>query len=263
MDLSKIPDYVKEMFAKIAQKYEFSDYILELNKGCNPGDGFVSELFRVQISDNKNNTKKLQLVCKIAPKNENNETDSFTATAFKNEAHFYAEIVAVFNKFQEKRKVPKDEQFNSIPKCYATFIDEETQRYVIVLEDLRPYGFQMCDKSKLTPIENLRLTMRELGKFHGIAIALKNQKPEKFAVVKQATDMMKISFETESIREMFKNIFDNTITALKSEHHKSIMRHLKENMLKYVEDCLTGEQTDDLTVLCHGKFYLFIFVCVI
>lgn len=254
MDLSKIPEYVQEIFAKIAQENGFSDYLLEVNPGCKPGDGFMSELFRITISDKENNTKKLELVCKIAPSNENNEMDSFTATAFRNEAHFYAKLVPTFEKFQEEKNIPKDEQFRSFPKCYATLIDEERQRYVIVLEDLRPYGFRMCDKSKLAPIENLRLTMRELGKLHGLSLAMKNQKPDEFAVVKEAKDMLKMSFEKESIREMFKGIFDLTINSLKKEQHKSIMRNLKDNMLAYVEFCLNAERTDDLTVLCHGNF---------
>lgn len=250
MDSSKIPDYLIEGFARVAEEHGFSDYNLEVSPGCKPGDGFVSELFRITISEKVDDTKKLNLICKIAP----NGMDSFTISAFKNEAHFYGEIMPLFTKFQNKRNVPKDEQFQSLPKCYATFIDEERQRYAIILEDLRPNGFQMWDKSKLIPIENLRLIMRELGKFHGLSIAMKNQRPDEFAVAKQAADMMKISFETESIREMFRDIFDRTIDSMKKEQYKSIMRNIKENMLKYVEDCLDGEETDDLTVLCHGKF---------
>lgn len=254
MDLSRIPDYLQEGFAKVAVEHGFSDYSVEVNPGCKPGDGFVSELFRITISEKSDDTKKLNLVCKIAP----DGMDSFTTTAFKNEAHFYGEIMPLFTEFQDKQNVPREEQFQSLPKCYATFIDEEKQRYAIILEDLRPYGFQMWDKSRLTPIENLRLVMRELGKFHGLSIALKDQKPEQFAVVKQATDMMKTSFETKSIREMFRDIFDRSINSLKKEQHKNIMRNLKENMLKYVEDCFEGEKTDDLTVLCHGKFQLLV-----
>lgn len=254
MDLGKIPDYLQEIFAKIAQENGFSDYLLEVNPGCKPGDGFLSELFRITISDNGNNNKKLELVCKMRSSTENNEMDSFTVTAFKNEALFYGKIMPTFAKFQEEKNIPKDEHFRSLPKCYATLIDEERQRYVIVLEDLRPYGFRMWDKSKLTPIENLRLNMRELGKFHGLSIAMKDQKPNEFAIVKQAKDMLKVSFETESITEMFKTIFDHTINSLKKEEHKNIMRNLKDNILNYVEDCLNAEKTDNLTVLCHGKF---------
>lgn len=258
MDLSKIPDYLIQGFAKVAEEHGFSDYSLEVNPGCKPGDGFVSELFRITISEKGDDTKKLNLICKIAPSG----MDSFTITAFKNEAHFYGEIMPVFTEFQDKRNVPREEQFQSLPKCYATFIDEEQQRYAIILEDLRPYGFQMWDKSKLTPIENLRLVMRELGKFHGLSIALKNQSPCDFSVVRRAADLMKTSFETKSIREMFRNIFDRSIKSLKKEQYKSIMRNLKENMLKYVEDCYEGEKTDVLTVLCHGKFHAFV-ICAI
>lgn len=256
--LSKIPDYVQEILANIAQENGFSEYLLEVNPGCKPGDGFLSELFRVKIYDKENNNKKLELVCKIGPSNENNEMDTFTVTAFKNEALFYAKIMPTFAKFQEEKNLPKDEQFRSLPKCYATLVNEELKRYVIVLEDLRPYGFQMWDKFKLTPIENLRLIMCELGKFHGVSIAMKDQRPDDFAVVKQARDMLKISFETETIREMFKSGFDLSINSLKKEQHKTVMRNLKDNMLKYVEDCLNAEKTDDLAVLCHGKFQLIV-----
>lgn len=257
MDSNKIPDYVKEIFANIAHENGFSDYALEVNAGCKPGDGYVSDIFCITLSNKENHSQKLELVCKIAPSNENNETDLFAATAFRNEALFYAKIMPIFAKFQEEKHVPKEEQFRSFPKCFATLIDDERERYVIVLEDLRPYGFRMWDKAKLTPIENLSFTMRELGRFHGLSIALKDQNPEEFEVVKQATDMLKISFETESIRDMFSGIFDNTIKSLKKEQHKDIMRNLKTNMVKYVETCLNEERTDGLAVLCHGKFQSF------
>lgn len=256
MDSSKLPDMVKEMFGKIAQENGFGDYSLEVNPGCKPGDGYLSELFRITIyNEETNNKKKLDLVCKIAPSTENNGMDSFGATTFRNEALFYEKIMPIFTKFQNEKNVPNDDQYRSLPKCYATLIDDERQRYVIVLEDLRPHGFQMCDKSKLTPIENLRLTMRELGKFHGLSIAMKNQRPDEFAVVMQAKDMMKVLFETESIREMFAGVFDNTITSLRKEGHKIIMRNLKDNMLKYVETCLDEEKSDELAALCHGQYF--------
>lgn len=78
----------------------------------------------------------------------------------------------------------KKDQFLSFPKCYATVANEDnedSEQYAVILEDLRPQGFKLWDKKKPTPIENARLVMRELGKFHGLSIAMKDQKPQEFS----------------------------------------------------------------------------------
>lgn len=255
MDSQKIPDYVAEILARIAQENGFSDYSFNVNPGCKPGDGYLSDLYRITISNEQNNSHKMDVVCKVAPSNENSEMDSFVVDAFKNEALFYTKSMPILTKFQEEMNIPKDEQFRSLPKCFATLIDEERGRYVIILEDLRPYGFQMCGKSKLTPISNLRLIVRELGKFHGLSIAMKDQRPDEFAIAKPTKDMLKTSFEMKTIFEIFMSTFDHSINSLKKEHHKSIMQYLKTNALKYIEFCLNEELTDDLAVLCHGKLH--------
>lgn len=53
------------------------------------------------------------------------------------------------------------------------------------MEDLGEEVFQMWNKSRPAQIENLRLVMHEIGKFHGLSFAMTDQRPAEFAEFQQ------------------------------------------------------------------------------
>lgn len=93
----------------------------------------------------------------------------------------------------------------------------------------------MWNKSKPSPIENMLLAMRELGKFHGLSIAMKNQNPRDFAEFKKVTDIFRVSCQSKNVLDMYHVSYDRAINSLKSEDHQNIMRHIKTNLLAYME----------------------------
>lgn len=251
MDVKSLPSYVYELLTKIAHENGLSGYSVYVNHCSQPGDGFTSELFRISISENKSD-KKLDLVCKVPPSSEKYREEFFSDVVFKNEALFYNKLMTNFAKFQENKNLKKHDQFLAYPKCYGTIIDDENQRYVIILEDLRPLGFEMWNKAKPVPIENARLTMSELGKFHGLSFAMKDQNPDQFAEIKQIKNNFGEGLKTENMSGMFANVLEYAIQLLKSEDHKTIIRHVKSNITRYSEDCFDDKASDRFGVLCHG-----------
>lgn len=249
-----IPKYIQALLDEIIEEYGFRDYSLQLKQGSQVGDGFLSELSCINILENGSD-KHLDLVCKIAPLNAIRRKEFLSNVIFGRESYFYNKVMPTFLKFQEIKNVPKGDQFCSIPKCYAAITDDKSEQHVIIMEDLRPHGFKMWNKAKTTPIENMRLAMRELGKFHGISIALKNQQPEQFAEFKQLTDISQTFFESQYIQGMFDASFDRAIKALKNEEHKNIMRTLKSNISGYFQCCLKEKISNRFGVVSHGAHF--------
>lgn len=257
----KLPQFIENLLNQVIQENNFIDYSVHVDSGSNVGDGFSSALYSIVIKENKGD-RRLDLVCKEAPQNENFRKEFIADISFKREALFYKKIMPRFNKFQDEKNVPESKQFRSFPKCYATIADDDSQQYAIFLEDLRPQGFKMWNKAEPSPIENMCLTLRELGKFHGLSVAMKDQYPTEFADYKQITDIFRIGCQSKNVLNMYYNSYDCAINSLRSEEHKSIMRHIKDNLLTYMEDCLGPKSGERFGVLNHGtilRFYFYFF----
>lgn len=120
------------------------------------------------------------------------------------------------------------------------------------MEDLRSKQFKMWNKAELVPFENLHLAMRAIGKFHGISIAMKHQRPDEFAEFKQLTDFATEVLKSELFTGLFDASLDRAIATLKSEGHKNVMREVKENFVPLLKATLTDKSR--FAVLSHGIF---------
>lgn len=255
MSIKEFPKYIQVLLDRIIEENDFHDYSLELKQGSQVGDGFLSELTSITIWENGSD-KKLDIVCKIAPLNANRRKEFFSNVVFDRESCFYTKVMPIYAKFQDEKNVPKEAQFRAYPKCYAAICDDESEQYVIIMEDLRPQGFKMWNKAKTAPIENMQLAMRELGKFHGLSIAMKDQRPNEFAEFQNLTDISQTFFQSQNMQGMFDASFDRAINALKNEDHKEIMRTLKSNTLLQFQSCLNNETSKHFSVVSHGNHLL-------
>lgn len=253
MGSTLLPSYIQSLLDQIIEKNGIQNYSIEIKQGSQVGDGFMSELSCIKIKNNDNSEKNLEIVCKIAPLNANRRKEFFSNLVFSRESYFYTKVMPAFVEFQSEKNVPTTNQFCAVPKCYAAISDDDTEQYVIMMEDLRPFGFKMWNKAKAAPIECMRLVMRELGKFHGLSIAMKDQKPKEFAEFKKLNDISQIFFQSTNMQGMFDASFDRAINALKNENHKDIMRSLKKNTLVHFQTCLNDEVTNRFGVVSHGK----------
>lgn len=246
-----LPQYICEFLDHIMKVNDFNSMELK-PETCK---GSASELHSIKITkplcDKK--LKVLLLKCKIASSDENRRKNFLANTSFSRESVFYDKIVPMFMKFQEEKNLSKNDQFLPLPKCYGTLTDHVNEQYAIALEDLQQHGFRMWNVSVPVPIENMRLLMRELGKFHGISFALKDQRPDEFAEFRHLTDTYGILTQSKVIRERFNDSFDRAVNSLKKENHKNIVRDVKENFSSYLEYCVNNRTSDRFAVLSHGK----------
>lgn len=257
----KLPEYVNELFTKIAQENGFTrSFSMEISTGSELGDGFSSEIFRITMSD-EGKVEKLHLVCKIAPSNVNFRREFLLDENFRREALFYENFMPILAKFQEEKQLPFDDQFRAYPKCYGTIIDDVNERYVIVLEDLKSFGFKMWSRAKPTTIENARMTMRELGKFHGLSMAMKQQMPNEFDAIKKVKSFDEYRLKSQHIVNMIQDSYEQAINALRNPNHKSILRHFQNNIRQSILHCFDEKAIDRFGVLCHGTFtHVFVYL---
>lgn len=257
-----LPMYIHEHLKRIGKENGLVDYCVEVDQGSQLSGGFMSELFSITIierddNSNSNNTsKKLQLVCKMAPLCKKRQEELMSNVVFAREAAFYTELMPIFTNFQKEKNLICD-QFAAYPKCYGATVDRENDHYAIIMEDLRSQEFKMWRKNKIAFIENVRLAMREIGKFHGLSIAIKDQKPHEFAKFTKFTDKF---FRSETVRDVYLNSYDHAIASLKEENHKNIMREIKEHFWELLDDCLNEKSASYFGVICHGMFYAFSFI---
>ncbi|XP_055308855.1 uncharacterized oxidoreductase dhs-27-like [Sitodiplosis mosellana] len=249
-----LPNYIQAHLNRISAENDFVDSSVDVRQGSQIGDGFASNIWSVTIAE-RNSDKKLHLVCKVALNAESNEDGKKSKLIFKREADFYTKLMPTFVKFQAKKGLSDVDQFLAYPKCYGTTIDDENGHYVIILEDLRPQGFKLWPKIKTSPIENARLAMREIGKFHGISIAMKVQKPEHFAEFKSFTDIYKILFNSKNVEAYFTRSYDYALKSFKRDDFKAIMSDIRKNFRKYFDECLDEKSASYFGVICHGDFW--------
>lgn len=251
----QLPKYVEEFLERIIAENDFSDYSKLIKSGSKEGDGMSSQLISVEISDHRQIDKKLDLVCKIEPENAFYRNELCTNIVFHREAIIYNEILPLFVKFQMEKNIPKGHEFVSWAKCFVAQATDSGES-AIILEDLRSRGFKMWDKAKPSPIENTSLIMRELGKFHGLSFAIKDQRPDDFAKMKKLKDLLRPLCQTKSTISEFYATFDNAIQTIKNEDHKNILRDIKKNFFSHLEYCLNDEASNRFGVLCHGTLIL-------
>lgn len=246
-----LPEFVQKLLDRIIEEHEFIDYSIQIKPNSESGMG--SEMFNIKIRGNSSD-KSLHILCKVAPFDAARREMCLSKIIFKREALFYETIMPNFAKFQEEKCMPEDDQFLSYPKCCATTINDDCEHYAIVMEHLQSQGLKVWNKAKPLPIESLRVTMRELGKFHGLSFAMKDQKPAEFAELKQLKDTFRTFVQSENIQNLFNGAYDRAIKTLRSENHKNIICDIKINFMAYLEYCVNHETSDRFGVLSHGIF---------
>lgn len=249
----EIPKHAYDLLHKIANENGFCDYSIEINNSSKPAKGVAGELFRLRISENKSDRQKLELICKVAPFNANYRKQFCIDTLFRSEATFYDKLLPAFVKFQGLKNLSNYDQFQCYPKCFGTLIDSEKEEYAIILEDLEPLGYKSWPKFKLSPIEHVRMSMHELGKFHGLSYAMKDQQHNEFADYKKLKIYWWKICQSESMRTVFIEALSRAIDTLTDNHHRNILRHVKNNFMLYMKDCFLPEGGNRFKVICHGK----------
>lgn len=255
--MSELPEYVEKLLKDVIKSEGFTDYTVQYQPGSNHGDNYLGVMTSVTVSGTRNKSGRqlidqLHLVCKLAPSTEARRKEFKSLVVFQREAVMYNKILPLLAEFQREKGLSKDEAFTAYPKCYVAIADETTEQMVVIMEDVRPKGFAMYPRNEPTTAENAFKFVEQLGRLHGISLALKDQRPDVYEGFKVLTDVMCEVFLSGNFIKALNLSYDRAIAALTNEKHIEILRDVKANMAQYLRDALTDGIWGEYGVIGHG-----------
>ncbi|XP_057665831.1 uncharacterized protein LOC130899708 [Diorhabda carinulata] len=164
----------------ISKQENFTDFVITYCDKIEKGQGFMGDVFFLNIQD-KNSNKKLELVVKQSTDSEYVRNNIPIHILYNNESNFYEKIWPTFIDFQKENL--KTLIFNNLPKCYAT--DLKPGNEFLILENLNKNNFSNIDKNHFFNREQAEYILIKFGQFHGLSFAYKNKYPKEFSALSQ------------------------------------------------------------------------------
>ncbi|XP_065362815.1 uncharacterized protein LOC135956300 [Calliphora vicina] len=171
----------------------------KFGKGFKKGDSYLSKVFRLcvyGINEPTGENVEVNLIVKGMPDNMARRKLFRSADFFRNEINFYLKVIPAWEAFQKKRN-PKN-PFNEYPICYATHCDGEND--FVALQDVNFLGYGAPNRQDYISLEECLLTMRTMGRFHGISLALQALEPNEFESVAKCLEE---TYYAESYRKWY------------------------------------------------------------
>lgn len=255
-----VPQYVTNIIHKIAKDEKFVDYSIR-NESGSKLDGFQSLILKFVISEKRNNVEdKRHLICKIPSLNITRRREFHSDVAFDPEMFFYDNVVPYFKTFQHKRGVYVGDGFFAFPKCYGVDRDNKfLGDHAIVLENLTAKGFYMWDKANDMDFNHSALVFKELGKFHAISFAIRDQEPEKFKEFMQRTSNFHEEISKSIGAQLLqKSHINRAIRSLDPSETKLIerMKSLKSTYRNLLDEVKSNTICEPYGVLVHGDCWI-------
>lgn len=210
-----------------------------------------------KVSENGSSVScQLNLVCKIAADHLSQRDRCRSKATFERESFFYEKVAPAFTKFQRDRGLAESEMCSKFPKCYKTLCDYEEGTFVIILEDLRPKGFQIdigCNG-----VEVVRLVLRELAKFHAVSFAMRDRCPEEFELLEAVDDLWPNNINTGTLNVIYKQSFLKAAKIFENAGNGAcagIYRSMLSNFEKYTASWSDDTVPKIFRALCHGDIH--------
>lgn len=125
----------------------------------------------------KENGKTLDLVMKIAKKNEVLRTTTNLEENFNRELFMYNKVFKTIDLYFSKKK-PSVKVLEYVPKLFWSCGDKMKES--LVFQNLKTEGFTSWKKGKTLDFENTKMVVRNIAKLHGEVMAFRDQNPEEF-----------------------------------------------------------------------------------
>lgn len=257
---SDIPAYAVDLINSIAKKEGFTEYTVTSEAGSSHGDGFLGIMIRIAINGTKrlegvSTPVKLSLIVKLPPDNKARREMFHTKDAFESEIFSYDVLLPAFVNLQQDKGVVKEDGFFRFPKSYGTFADTETGNYVLIMEDLAVRGYEMRNKFEKLNFAHAKLVMTELGRYHALSFALRDQRPEIFAefrkrrptfMLKMLDNDMSKGFWSQKYEEASK-----TLAPEEKEFADKIVL-LGKTYVERMRECCEEDAAEPFGVMNHG-----------
>lgn len=255
--VSNLPGYVVDLLDEIVQAQGIIDYRLEFKPGSTHGDNFFGVIHRITLSGWRDGAEvRLSLICKLSSTNKARRREFRMDTAFGREVLMYTKILPILQEFQRNKGLLAGEGFAAYPKCYAAVADEQTDRFVVIMEDLGEREFTMLPKGQPMPKEHIYLAIDHLARMHAVSLAIKDQQPHVYEKLRSLDDLCMKLFACQGPSQMIIASFDRAIAVLDDEVHIKWLTDVKQNVTELNANCFADGKCDPVGVIGHGDFWL-------
>lgn len=252
-----VPDFLSsEYLGDILQKYHQEPALKVRSIKVGPcgaaGDAFASTMYRVEVSTSQGSngvSKRESLIVKMMPTLQlaRDKLGEGSYNVQEKEMETFQKI------FPELQKILQTigEAKNIFPEAIAV----DRVRGVLVLEDLAVKKFVMADRKVGLSLEQIKLSLVKLARFHAASMVLMEKNPALF----ESFDVGMFSRENSAFHDFFSSNMDALINEVSSwngyETYAEKLRKLKQNMFEYAFRASDNEP-GDLKVLTHGDLWL-------
>lgn len=249
-----IPEYISVAVHDLAKTKDFKEPSLAWKNGMQVGDGFTTQILRVTITetstdgDSYRSCKPLSLIVKLPP----TASTDLTMLMFGREAHMFNTILPALKVFQQKLNVSEADGFYAFPKCYKTHYYVERGEAFIIMEDLRELGYNMENKYKVIGVEQAKLVIKTIARYHATSIALKHKEPALFAPFKELGDYFKDAFPESMLVDMTAANVANAMKTLNKPTdglYREKLEHYRDHIIELMDSVWHAEP---LQVPIHG-----------
>lgn len=260
MNIEGVPSFLVPYLQRIAKSEKFADgYDVKHEPGSKSGDGYMSTMLSIKLIGFRHGDLKLSelpLICKLQPENVDRQENCASDLIFRHEVRMYNEILPALIQFQNGHNIPNEFAFTSFPKCYAAFHKDGSSESVIIMEDLRAAGFEMWHRKKPTDFASSRLVMEQIGRLHGLSLAIRDQKPDLFQEFHQLSPVLTGFFAAPGVALVIKSSFTQAIALMDNSMDKEAVERLGHDFKQICLDGLDVDMLGNYGVLCHGDCWI-------
>ncbi|XP_045481828.1 uncharacterized protein LOC123685974 [Harmonia axyridis] len=221
------------------------DIIDDDNKGGSLGD----IIFVKVVGRAEQNIQTFNILIKRGKSNSVILDDLNLRVAYMNEINLYSKIIPFLRKFAEHRNLTP---YENIPQCFGTITKEDL--YVILMENLRPKGFKMCQLNEPQSLACVKLVLEAYAKWQALCLAVKDQEPDVFKTFGEINKDFQEKKMNKLYKASVKKELDFVIGLYKERCEKKMVDKL-ENAKNNLEDIFRRSSTSEdcsFSVIRHG-----------
>lgn len=258
-----LPKYALDLINEVAVSKGFvAGYTISREAGSKHGDGFQGTIIRVHIQGKRSLDDAIifdrtSVICKMTPLSELKRMQFNTTESFGKEVFTYTKLFPAMVNFQKAHGLDKETGFFAFPQCYGTYSNAETGDFVIIMEDIKANGYTMVDKVVDTDYAQAEAVIRQMGRFHGVSLALKNQQPEVFEEFKRLQSNALENMAKEESIPFYSMFYGLAVDTLDPSDVDLIakMTDLKVTYLARMRDCMQPDRFEPFGVVNHGDIW--------